>query len=54
MNGTKNKYVKRSPKDLDLPPPDVELFTSQVSDTAPNLTKKYLHDTTCDSGQTAL
>lgn len=54
MNGTKSKYVKQPPKDLDLPPADVELFTSQVSDMALNLTKKYLHNATCDNHQTAL
>lgn len=31
------KHIKQSPKGLDLPPPDAELFTSQGSDMVPNL-----------------
>lgn len=38
MSGTKSRYAKQSPKELDLPLGDAELFISQISDMAPRLT----------------
>lgn len=38
ISGTKSKYAKQSPKELDLPLHDAELFASQISDMATHLT----------------
>lgn len=41
-------------KCIDSHPSDAELFNSQVNDMAPSLTKKHLHNSTCNSEQTTM